>query len=128
MKSRESVDIEQLEDAGDVRGGLDFDVAPVVAVGGGVADEAAGPGGGQERQATQVDTHSGYAEATRSPSCRRSAGRSGTVGSMSAPSGLGCPHDETDGEPVVGRVEGDVAAELMGEPQAQPGGAGIGDG
>jgi hypothetical protein len=31
---------------------------------------------------------------------------------MSAPSGLGCPHDEADGEPVVGGVEGDVAAEL----------------
>ena len=68
------------------------------------------------------------AEAARSPSCRGGAGRSRSVGSMSAPSGLGCPHDEADGEPVVGGVEGDVAAELVGEPQAQPGGAGIGDG
>ena len=66
--------------------------------------------------------------AARSPSCRGAAGRSRSVGSMSAPSGLGCSHDEADGEPGVRGVEGDVAAELVGEPQTQPGRAGIGDG
>jgi hypothetical protein len=45
---------------------------------------------------------------------------------MSAPSGLGCPHDDADGERVVGGVEGDVAAELVGEPQAQPSRAAVG--
>ena len=56
---RKSVDVEQLKDAGDVRGGLDFDVRSAIAVGGGVADEGADPGRGEERHATQVNTHGG---------------------------------------------------------------------
>src|SRR5947209_1340524 len=45
VELRESVDVEQLEDAGDVRGGVDLDVRSAVAEGGGVADEGADPGG-----------------------------------------------------------------------------------
>ena len=58
VKLGESVDVEQLEDAGDVRRGVDLDCS-AVAVGGGVADEGADPGGGEERHALQVDTHGG---------------------------------------------------------------------
>ena len=51
------MDVEQLEDAGDVRGGVDLDVRSAVAIGGGLADEGAGYGGGEERHAIEVDAH-----------------------------------------------------------------------
>src|SRR3954454_18209970 len=53
------MDVDQLEDAGDVGCGVDLDVRSAVAVGGGVADEGADRGGGQERHAAQVDAHGG---------------------------------------------------------------------
>ena len=53
------MDVEQLEDAGDVGCGVDLDVRSVVAVRGGVTDEGAGCGGGEKRHGIQVDADGG---------------------------------------------------------------------